>query len=164
MQIAQQIDLNSALKEYFGFDGFRGRQEEVIRNLLAGKDGLVIMPTGAGKSLCYQFPATILEGTALVISPLIALMKNQVDSLRAYDIDAGFLNSSMSRADYDLVKQKTIEQKLKLLYVAPESLVKEEFIDLRIFHLWQWTKHTASPNGGMISALSTGAFVRFSTT
>lgn len=129
MQIAQQIDLNSALKEYFGFDGFRGRQEEVIRNLMAGKDGLVIMPTGAGKSLCYQFPATIMEGTALVISPLIALMKNQVDSLRAYDIDAGFLNSSMSRAEYDLVKQKTIEQKLKLLYVAPESLVKEEFID-----------------------------------
>jgi ATP-dependent DNA helicase RecQ len=129
MQVAQQIDLKAALKKYFGFDGFRGKQEEVIKHLMSGRDAMVIMPTGAGKSLCYQFPATIMEGTALVISPLIALMKNQVDSLKAYDIEAGFLNSSMSRADYDLVKQKTIEQKLKLLYVAPESLVKEEFID-----------------------------------
>lgn len=87
------------------------------------------MPTGAGKSLCYQLPAVIVPGTALVISPLIALMKNQVDQLQAFGIEAGYLNSSMSRADYDKVKQKVLSKKLKLLYVAPESLVKEEFVD-----------------------------------
>ncbi len=129
MEIVEKINLKEVLKQYFGFEDFRGKQEEVIQNLLDGRDTFVIMPTGAGKSLCYQLPATILEGTALVISPLIALMKNQVDQLRAHGIEAGFLNSSMNRGDYESVKQKTIERKLKLLYVAPESLVKEEFID-----------------------------------
>lgn len=129
MHVAQDFDLKGALKQYFGFDGFRGRQEEVIRNLLDGNDTFVVMPTGAGKSLCYQLPAIVMPGTALVISPLIALMKNQVDQLQAFGIEAGFLNSSMSRGDYDAVKQKAIDQELKLLYVAPESLVKEEFID-----------------------------------
>lgn len=129
MEIIQDIDLKGALKQFFGFDGFRGKQEEVIENLLSGNDTFVIMPTGAGKSLCYQLPAIVMEGTALVISPLIALMKNQVDQLRAFGIEAGFLNSSMSRSEYELVKQKTILRELKLLYVAPESLVKEEFID-----------------------------------
>lgn len=129
MEVIQDIDLKGALKQYFGFDGFRGRQEEVIHNLLSGQDTFVIMPTGAGKSLCYQLPAIVMEGTALVISPLIALMKNQVDQLKAFGIEAGFLNSSMSRGDYEEVKQKTISGELKLLYVAPESLVKEEFID-----------------------------------
>ncbi len=121
--------LTSALKNYFGYDTFRGKQEAVIRNLMAGNDTFVIMPTGAGKSLCYQLPAVLSEGTALVISPLIALMKNQVDQLQAFGIEAGFLNSSMNRGDYEAVKQKALSRQLKLLYVAPESLVKEEFID-----------------------------------
>lgn len=124
-----QAELKAGLKKYFGYDSFRGRQEEVIVNLMKGNDGFVIMPTGAGKSLCYQLPAILMPGTALVISPLIALMKNQVDQMQALGIEAGFLNSSMSRGDYEAVKAKAISQKLKLLYVAPESLVKEEFID-----------------------------------
>jgi len=122
-------DLKSSLKKYFGYDTFRGKQEDVIINLMKGNDSFVIMPTGAGKSLCYQLPAILMEGTALVISPLIALMKNQVDQLQALGIEAGFLNSSMNRADYEMVKAKTISQQLKLLYVAPESLVKDEFIE-----------------------------------
>ena len=129
MDVAEKIDLKGLLKQYFGFEGFRGRQEDVIRHLMEGNDTFVIMPTGAGKSLCYQLPAIASEGTALVISPLIALMKNQVDQLRAHGIEAGFLNSSMNRGDYEEVKRKTIARELKLLYVAPESLVKEEFID-----------------------------------
>ena len=129
MEVLEKEDIRAALKQYFGFDEFRGRQEEVVRHLLDGKDAFVIMPTGAGKSLCYQLPSIVMDGTALVISPLIALMKNQVDQMSALGIEAGFLNSSMSRADYDEVKRKAIEGSLKLLYVAPESLVKEEFID-----------------------------------
>ncbi len=129
MEVLEKQDIKGALKKFFGFDDFRGRQEEVVRHLLDGKDCFVIMPTGAGKSLCYQLPSIIMEGTALVISPLIALMKNQVDQMSALGIEAGFLNSSMSRADYDEVKRKAIDGVLKLLYVAPESLVKEEFID-----------------------------------
>ena len=121
--------LTSALKNHFGYDSFRGKQEAVIRNLMDGNDTFVIMPTGAGKSLCYQLPAVLCEGTALVISPLIALMKNQVDQLQAFGIEAGFLNSSMNRGDYEAVKKKALSRQLKLLYVAPESLVKEEFID-----------------------------------
>ena len=122
-------ELTLALKKYFGYDTFRGKQEEVIQSVMARKNTFVIMPTGAGKSLCYQLPAVMMSGTALVISPLIALMKNQVDQLQAFGIEAGFLNSSMNRGDYEAVKQKVLSRKLKLLYVAPESLVKEEFID-----------------------------------
>lgn len=125
----EKVDLKAALKQYFGFDQFRGRQEEVVKHLLEGNDCFVIMPTGAGKSLCYQLPSIVMEGTALVISPLIALMKNQVDQMSALGIEAGFLNSSMSRGDYEEVKRKTIEGTMKLLYVAPESLVKEEFVE-----------------------------------
>ena len=121
--------MTQALKKFFGYDTFRGKQEEVIQSVLNRQDTFVIMPTGAGKSLCYQLPAVIMEGTALVISPLIALMKNQVDQLQAFGIEAGFLNSSMNRGDYEAVKQKVLSRQLKLLYVAPESLVKEEFID-----------------------------------
>ena len=127
--ISQEMDLSKALKRYFGYDTFRGKQEDVIRSVLAKKNTFVIMPTGAGKSLCYQLPAIVMGGTALVISPLIALMKNQVDQLQALGIEAGFMNSSMSRGDYEKVKQKVLNRTLKLLYVAPESLVKEEFID-----------------------------------
>ncbi|MFM2376426.1 MAG: hypothetical protein RLZZ165_1523 [Bacteroidota bacterium] len=129
MEVLQKEDVKDALKKYFGFDEFRGRQEEVVRHLLNGQDCMVIMPTGAGKSLCYQLPSIVMEGTALVISPLIALMKNQVDQMSALGIEAGFLNSSMSRTDYDEVKRKAIDGSLKLLYVAPESLVRDEFID-----------------------------------
>lgn len=129
MTLVQEIDLKDALKKFFGYDEFRGRQREVIESLLSGQDTFVIMPTGAGKSLCYQLPATILPGTALVISPLIALMKNQVDQLNAHGIEAGFLNSSMSRGEYEEVKAKALNQTLKLLYVAPESLIKEDFVD-----------------------------------
>ena len=117
------------LKKNFGYDSFRGKQAEIIQNILAGKHTFVIMPTGAGKSLCYQLPALLLPGTALVISPLIALMKNQVDQLQAFGLEAGFLNSSMGRADYEAVKQKVLKGTLKLLYVAPESLVKQEFVE-----------------------------------
>lgn len=126
---AKKSNLQSSLKKYFGYDTFRGKQEEVIQNIIDEKNTFVIMPTGAGKSLCFQLPAVILPGTALVISPLIALMKNQVDQLQAFGIEAGYLNSSMSRGDYETVKQKVLSRQLKLLYVAPESLVKEEFID-----------------------------------
>ncbi|TAE48091.1 MAG: DNA helicase RecQ [Bacteroidetes bacterium] len=125
----RESELTQALRKYFGYDSFRGKQEDVIRNILTGNNTFVIMPTGAGKSLCYQLPAVLMEGTALVISPLIALMKNQVDQLQAFGIEAGFLNSSMNRSEYDAVKQKVLSRQLKLLYVAPESLVKEEFID-----------------------------------
>ena len=127
--ITPSLELTAALKRFFGYDTFRGKQQEVIESLMEGNNTFVIMPTGAGKSLCYQLPAVIMEGTALVISPLIALMKNQVDQMQALGIEAGFLNSSMNRGDYEAVKQKVLNQELKLLYVAPESLVKEEFID-----------------------------------
>lgn len=127
--VGKEYHLVQELKRNFGYDSFRGKQEEIIQNVLSGNHTFVIMPTGAGKSLCYQLPALLLPGTALVISPLIALMKNQVDQLRAFGLEAGFLNSSMNRSDYESVKQKVISRKLKLLYVAPESLVKQEFID-----------------------------------
>jgi ATP-dependent DNA helicase RecQ len=123
------IDLHALLKSYFGYDRFRGQQEEIIRTVLDGHDAFVIMPTGAGKSLCYQLPALAMHGTALVISPLIALMKNQVDQMRLLGIEAGYLNSSMSRGDYEAVKQKALARILKLLYVAPETLVRDEFIE-----------------------------------
>ncbi|MBK8807585.1 MAG: DNA helicase RecQ [Bacteroidales bacterium] len=120
------------LKTYFGFDTFKGNQEAVIMNLLDGKDTFVLMPTGGGKSLCYQLPSLLLEGTALVISPLIALMKNQVDSMRGFSTDnsiAHFLNSSLTKTDIIRVKNDVLKGKTKLLYVAPESLTKEENIE-----------------------------------
>ncbi len=122
------IKAKKILKEVFGFNGFRGRQEPIINNLLEGNDTFVIMPTGAGKSLCYQLPAMAQPGTAIVISPLIALMKNQVDQLQAFGINARYLNSTLSRTEAKIVKKETIEQKVKLLYVAPESLTKEETV------------------------------------
>lgn len=124
--------LADALKEHFGFDKFKGNQEAIISNLLDGHDTFVLMPTGGGKSLCYQLPALLSEGTAIVVSPLIALMKNQVDAMRNFSEDdniAHFLNSSLTRAAIDTVKQDIVSGKTKLLYVAPESLTKEENID-----------------------------------
>jgi ATP-dependent DNA helicase RecQ len=121
--------LRKTLKEVFGYDQFRGNQEEIINNVLEGNNSFVIMPTGAGKSLCYQLPALLLDGTAIVISPLIALMKNQVDQLNALAVSARFLNSTLTRSEINVVKQETLNGTLKLLYVAPESLTKQENID-----------------------------------
>ena len=121
--------LRKTLKEVFGYDQFRGNQEVIIRNVLAGNNSFVIMPTGAGKSLCYQLPAIMLEGTAIVISPLIALMKNQVDQLNALSVNARFLNSTLTRSEINVVKKETLSGELKLLYVAPESLTKQENIN-----------------------------------
>jgi len=117
------------LKEVFGYSQFRGEQEKIINNVLIGRNTFVLMPTGAGKSMCYQLPAIMLEGTAIVISPLIALMKNQVDQLQALGINAHFLNSTLSKAESTRVKKETIQGKTKLLYVAPESLTKDENIN-----------------------------------
>ncbi len=120
--------LKSKLKEVFGYDQFRGNQESIINNLLGHSNTFVIMPTGAGKSLCYQLPAIVEEGVAIVISPLIALMKNQVDQMNAVGIDARFLNSTLSKGEMNRVKKDTLAGTVKLLYVAPESLTKEENI------------------------------------
>jgi ATP-dependent DNA helicase RecQ len=124
--------IHDYLKKYFGFDTFKGNQEEIIRNVLAGRDTFVLMPTGGGKSLCYQLPAVMGEGTAVVISPLIALMKNQVDAMRNFsttDEVAHFLNSSLTKTEVARVKKDVLEHQTKLLYVAPESLTKEENIE-----------------------------------
>ncbi len=129
--MAKQIELSADLKKHFGFDTFKGNQEEIIKNVLNGKDTFVLMPTGGGKSLCYQLPAIISEGTAIVISPLIALMKNQVDAMRAFSEDDGvahFLNSSLTKGAITQVKEDVLAGKTKLLYVAPESLTKDENI------------------------------------
>jgi ATP-dependent DNA helicase RecQ len=128
----QPSSITGALKEYFGFDKFKGNQETIIASILAGKDTFVIMPTGGGKSLCYQLPALMSEGTAIIVSPLIALMKNQVDLIRGYsstDNIAHFINSQMNKAQITQVKKDITNKKCKLLYVAPESLVKQENID-----------------------------------
>ncbi len=126
------VNLIEKLKQYFGFDKFKGNQEAIIRNLLDGKDTFVLMPTGGGKSLCYQLPSLIMDGTAIVISPLIALMKNQVDVINGMtetDGVAHYLNSSLNKSAIDRVKSDIIEGKTKLLYVAPESLTKEDNVD-----------------------------------
>ncbi|MCK5280644.1 MAG: RecQ family ATP-dependent DNA helicase, partial [Cyclobacteriaceae bacterium] len=121
--------LREKLKEVFGFSQFRGNQEIVIKNIMDGNNTFVIMPTGAGKSLCYQLPALLKEGTAIVISPLIALMKNQVDQLSAFGVNAKFLNSTLTKGEMNRVKRETLSGEIKLLYVAPESLTKEDNIE-----------------------------------
>lgn len=125
-------DLKIALRKYFGFDSFKGKQESIITNVLNGKNSFVIMPTGGGKSMCYQLPALLSEGTAIIVSPLIALMKNQVDAIRNVSDNesvAHFLNSSLSKGDIARVKQDIQDGQTKMLYVAPESLTKQENID-----------------------------------
>ena len=127
-----KIDLTALLKQHFGFDTFKGDQEAIIRNVLAGNDTFVLMPTGGGKSLCYQLPSLMMEGTAIVISPLIALMKNQVDAIRNYSEEDGvahFLNSSLNKSAIEQVKADVLSGKTKLLYVAPESLTKEDNVE-----------------------------------
>ena len=131
MNVAQ-IDLHAELKKYFGFSKFKGLQEEVIKNVVAGNNTFVIMPTGGGKSLCYQLPALIKEGTAIVVSPLIALMKNQVDAIRGVSEHEGVahvLNSSLNKTQVKQVKDDITNGVTKLLYVAPESLTKEEYVE-----------------------------------
>lgn len=128
----QKVNLTKKLKQYFGFDKFKGDQETIIRNLLDGKNTFVLMPTGGGKSLCYQLPSLIMDGTAIVISPLIALMKNQVDVINGMseaDGVAHYLNSSLNKSAIDHVKSDIVAGKTKLLYVAPESLTKEDNVD-----------------------------------
>ena len=130
--MTKQEDLTTKLKHYFGFDKFKGDQEAIIRNLLAGNDAFVLMPTGGGKSLCYQLPSLIMEGTAIVISPLIALMKNQVDVINGLSEEEGlahYLNSSLNKAAIQQVMDDVREGRTKLLYVAPESLNKDENVE-----------------------------------
>ncbi|MCH5172958.1 MAG: DNA helicase RecQ [Bacteroidales bacterium] len=126
--------IRSTLKDFFGYDTFKGDQEQVIKHLMSGRDAFVLMPTGGGKSLCYQLPALLMDGTAIVISPLIALMKNQVDLLRGFESASGsiahFLNSSLSKVQMEEVRSDLIAGKTKILYVAPESLTKEENVSL----------------------------------
>ena len=127
--MTENINLTEQLKKHFGFDTFKGNQEAIIRNLLSGKDTFVLMPTGGGKSLCYQLPSLLMEGTAIVISPLIALMKNQVDAMRNFSEEDGvahFINSSLTKSAIEQVRSDILAGKTKLLYVAPESLTKEE--------------------------------------
>lgn len=131
MSVNAEISLSDHLLKHFGFSSFKGNQEVIIRNVLAGRDTFVLMPTGGGKSLCYQLPAIIMEGTAIIISPLIALMKNQVDMMRSFSVEDGiahFLNSSLNKTQIQKVKQDVIDGITKMLYVAPESLTKEENI------------------------------------
>ena len=130
--MTENINLTEQLKKYFGFDTFKGNQEAIIRNLLSGKDTFVLMPTGGGKSLCYQLPSLLMEGTAIVISPLIALMKNQVDAMRNFSEEDGvahFINSSLTKSAIEQVKSDILAGKTKLLYVAPESLTKEDNVE-----------------------------------
>jgi ATP-dependent DNA helicase RecQ len=132
MSIGADISLTEYLKKYFGFGTFKGNQEIIIRSILSGNDTFVLMPTGGGKSLCYQLPSLIKTGTSIVISPLIALMKNQVDSMRSFSAEDGiahFLNSSLTKPEIQQVKKDILAGKTKLLYVAPESLTKQENID-----------------------------------
>ena len=127
--MTQEVNLTEKLKHYFGFDKFKGDQEAIIRNLLDGHDTFVLMPTGGGKSLCYQLPSLIMEGTAIVVSPLIALMKNQVDVINGISEEDGvahYLNSSLKKAEIDQVRADIVFGRTKLLDVAPESLNKEE--------------------------------------
>src|SRR4051812_25904312 len=124
--------LKSYLNKYFGFDKFKGEQEAIVQSVLEGKDTFVIMPTGGGKSMCYQLPALIMDGTAVIVSPLIALMKNQVDSMRGFSNEEGvahFLNSSLNKGEIAAVKADLVSGKTKLLYVAPESLTKDENVE-----------------------------------
>ncbi|MBL7751906.1 MAG: RecQ family ATP-dependent DNA helicase, partial [Chitinophagaceae bacterium] len=135
----KRLDLHEALKTYFGFDSFKGNQERIIESVLAGKDTFVIKPTGGGKSLCYQLPALVSDGVAIIVSPLIALMKNQVDLIRGYssnDNVAHFLNSTLNKKEIKEVHDDLLNGHTKMLYVAPETLTKQEnlefFSDLKV--------------------------------
>ena len=150
--------LYDKLKEYFGFTSFKGNQEAVIRNLLAGRDTFVLMPTGGGKSLCYQLPALLMDGVAIIISPLIALMKNQVDAMRTFSTDSGiahFLNSSLNKTAINQVRSDVLAGKTKLLYFAPES----RSCARSRYRSMPSTRRTAYRSGDMISDPSTAVSV-----
>ena len=155
-----EIDLHKELKKYFGFNQFKGLQEQVVKSIITGNNTFVIMPTGGGKSLCYQLPALVLEGTAIVVSPLIALMKNQVDAIRSLSSEQGIahvLNSSLNKTEIAKVKKDITSGITKLLYVAPESLTKEEYIEFKIvlkYHLLQLMRRTVFQNGDTIFVLN----------
>ena len=117
------MDIREALQQYFGYNKFRHNQQEIIENVLAKKDSVVLMPTGGGKSLCYQIPALVFEGVTIVVSPLIALMKDQVDALKLNGVAAAFLNSSQSNSEQSVIIERLKNNQLKLLYVAPERLL-----------------------------------------
>src|SRR4026207_164712 len=130
--VTYRFDLRKSLREHFGFDKFIGTQEKAIESLMGGKDTFVIMPTGGGKSLCYQLPALVSDGVAIIVSPLIALMKNQVDLMRSYsskDDVAHFLNSTLTKKEIKEVHDDLLTGKTKMLYVAPETLTKQENLD-----------------------------------
>jgi ATP-dependent DNA helicase RecQ len=152
----KKFDLHEALQEHFGFDKFKGNQEKIIENLLAGKDTFVIKPTGGGKSLCYQLPALVSEGVAIIVSPLIALMKNQVDLVRSYsniDSVAHFLNSTLTKKEIKEVHDDLLTGKTKMLYVAPETLTKQEILNSSVILRSlssQLMKPTVFLNGAMI--------------
>ncbi len=141
MEVTQdKYGLKPILKTFFGFSKFKGNQEAIIANLMEGNDTFVLMPTGGGKSLCYQLPALLKEGTAIVVSPLIALMKNQVDMIRNFGTQGGIahvMNSSLSRAEVTIVREDLLSGKTKLLYMAPESLTKQDNIDFLVWLLGQ---------------------------
>src|SRR6201989_1144954 len=128
-----KLNLKKELQEHFGFDSFKGEQEKIIKSILSGKDTFVIMPTGGGKSLCYQLPALVSDGLAIIVSPLIALMKNQVDLVRSYsskDDVAHFLNSTLTKKEIREIHDDLQTGKTKMLYVAPETLTKQENLDI----------------------------------
>jgi ATP-dependent DNA helicase RecQ len=146
------------LQNVFGYSAFIGKQEEIIRHVLGGGDGVVLMPTGGGKSVCYQIPAIILPGTAIVVSPLIALMRDQVQGLLQMGVRAGCLNSSLSMQEARETEERLAEGKLDLVYVAPERLLTDRFWNSSTGSAspwWPLTKPTACPSGGMISGPST---------
>ena len=160
--MTNNINLTEALKKHFGFDKFKGDQQAIIQNLLDGNDTFVLMPTGGGKSLCYQLPSLLMDGTAIVISPLIALMKNQVDvisHLSAEDGVAHYLNSSLNKAAIDQVKADVRAGKTKLLYVAPESLTKEDNVELRIADYTSWKPSIPKDGDHIDSDLTIGQIV-----
>lgn len=157
----KSANIAESLKKYFGFTTFKGYQEQIISSLLEGSDVFVLMPTGGGKSLCYQLPALMSEGTAIVVSPLIALMKNQVDAVNGLSSEEGVahvLNSSLNKTQTKTVMDDIRNGRTKLLYVAPESLIKEEYIDffkevpISFFAI---DGHTVFLNGDTTSARST---------
>lgn len=157
------------LKNVFGFEQFKGNQKAIIKSILSGNNTFVLMPTGGGKSLCYQLPALMSEGTTIVLSPLIALMKNQVDMIRNFGTDTGVahvMNSSLSKAELMQVREDLVKKKTKLLYVAPESLTKRRrwssSADLTSRSL-PLMRRTASRSGVTTSVLNTAGYVRSST-
>lgn len=144
----QKLEL---LKTYWGYTGFRGAQEKVIDNILSGNDVLCVMPTGAGKSVCYQVPSLMLDGVTIVISPLISLMIDQVKSLVNMGIKAAYLNSNLTPKQQSLALQRASMGAYKIIYVAPEKLLTNSFVNLckiLIFQWWLLTRHTAYRNGG----------------